>query len=116
MCLNGTGASTSSRAHTAFPCKTHFGRNATKAAFLCVSFTPAGIKLASNHESKKSWREKLADEKGLPKVAPVCGNMAKCWSTGVMVIPVLREVDALMKLVPRGKLTTINELRAALAK
>jgi len=64
---------------------------------------------------KKTWREKLADDKGLPKVAPVCGNMTKRWGSGIMVIPAPREVDALMKRVPRGKLTTINELRAALA-
>lgn len=64
---------------------------------------------------KKTWREKLADDKGLPKVAPVGGNMTKRWGTGVMVIPAPREVDALMKRVPRGKLTTINELRTALA-
>ena len=38
------------------------------------------------------------------------------WGTGIMVIPAPREVDALMKRVPRGKVTTINELRAALAK
>src|SRR5438093_11497456 len=67
-------------------------------------------------KAKKSWREKLADDKGLPKVAPVCGNMTKRWGTGLMVIPAPREVDALMKRVPRGKVTTINELRAALAK
>jgi alkylated DNA nucleotide flippase Atl1 len=33
-----------------------------------------------------------------------------------MVIPAPREVDALMRRVPRGKVTTINELRAALAR
>ena len=33
-----------------------------------------------------------------------------------MVIPAPREVDALMRRVPRGKLVTIAELRAALAK
>lgn len=65
---------------------------------------------------RKSWREKLADDKGLPKVAPVCGDMTKRWGTGMMVIPAPREVDALMQKVPRGKLTTINELRAALAR
>jgi len=65
---------------------------------------------------KKSWREKLADDKGLPKVATVCGNLTKRWGTGTFVIPAPREVDALMKQVPRGKLTTINELRAALAR
>src|SRR5262245_66671001 len=67
-------------------------------------------------KARKTWREKLADDKGLPKVAPVSGNMNKRWGTGIMVIPAPREVDALMKQVPRGKLTTINELRAALAQ
>jgi hypothetical protein len=64
---------------------------------------------------KKTWREKLADDKGLPKVGPVEGKMSKRWGDGIMVIPAPREVDALMKRVPKGKLTTINELRAALA-
>ena len=65
---------------------------------------------------KKSWREKLADDKGLPKVGKVTGKMAQRWGTGTMVIPAPREVDALMKQVPKGRLVTINELRAALAK
>jgi hypothetical protein len=64
---------------------------------------------------KKSWREKLADSKGLPRVGEVTGKMSKRWGTGTMVIPAPLEVDALMKQVPRGKLVTINELRAALA-
>ena len=66
-------------------------------------------------KKKKSWREKLDDDKGLPKVGPVTGGMTKKWGEGLMVIPAPREVDALMQKVPRGKLTTINELRAALA-
>jgi hypothetical protein len=33
-----------------------------------------------------------------------------------MLVPAPREVDALMQRVPRGKLTTIDELRLALAK
>ena len=60
----------------------------------------------------KSWREKLADDKDLPKI----GCMPPNWGTGSMVIPAPREVDALMKRVPEGKLITINELRAMLAK
>jgi len=64
---------------------------------------------------KKSWREKLSDDKGLPKVGEVTGEMSKRWGTGTMVIPAPREVDALMKQVPKGRLVTINELRAALA-
>jgi len=42
--------------------------------------------------------------------------MTKKWGEGVMVIPAPREVDALMRKVPRGKLTTLNELRTALAR
>lgn len=44
------------------------------------------------------------------------GRMTKRWGTGTMVVPAPREVDELMKNVPRGRLTTINELRAALAR
>lgn len=66
-------------------------------------------------KKKKSWREKLANNKGLPKVGEVNGKMSKRWGEGTMVIPAPSEVDALMKQVPRGKLATINELRAALA-
>ena len=51
-------------------------------------------------KAKKSWREKLADSKDLPKT---------------LVIPAPLEVDALMKQVPKGRLVTIAELRAALA-
>ena len=65
---------------------------------------------------KKSWREKLADDKGLPKVGNATGKMAQRWGTGTMVIPAPREVDALMRQVPKGRLVTINDLRAALAK
>src|SRR5436190_17577915 len=65
---------------------------------------------------RKTWQEKLADDKGLPLVGKIEGRMSARWGTGTMVIPAPREVDALMKKVPRGKLTTINELRAKLAK
>ena len=64
---------------------------------------------------KKSWREKLADDKDLPKVGEVTGKLTKRWGEGRFVIPAPREVDALMKQVPRGQLVTINELRTALA-
>jgi hypothetical protein len=65
---------------------------------------------------RKSWREKLADDKGLPKTGRIEGKMTARWGTGTMVVPAPREVDALMQKVPRGRLTTINELRAALAR
>jgi hypothetical protein len=65
---------------------------------------------------KKSWREKLADDKGLPRIGKATGRLSKRWGTGTFVIPAPREVDALMKQVPKGRVVTINELRAALAK
>ena len=65
---------------------------------------------------KKSWREKLADDKGLPRVCEVTGKLTKRWGEGMFVIPAPREVDALMKQVPRGRVVTINELRVALAR
>jgi alkylated DNA nucleotide flippase Atl1 len=65
---------------------------------------------------KKSWREKLADDKDLPKVCKVTGKLSKRWGEGHFVIPAPREVDALMKQVPKGRVVTINDLRAALAR
>jgi alkylated DNA nucleotide flippase Atl1 len=65
---------------------------------------------------KKSWREKLADDKGLPKVCEATGRLTQRWGEGRFVIPAPREVAALMKQVPRGRVVTISELRAALAK
>jgi alkylated DNA nucleotide flippase Atl1 len=67
-------------------------------------------------KAKKSWREKLADDKGLPKVCKVAGRMIKRWGTGTFVIPAPREVNALMQQVPKGRVVTINELRAVLAR
>jgi alkylated DNA nucleotide flippase Atl1 len=64
---------------------------------------------------RRSWREKLADDKGLPKVVRITGRMSIRWGKGTVAIPAPREVDALMRRVPRGRLVTINELRAAIA-
>jgi len=72
--------------------------------------------MKSNQKLKKSWREKLADSKGLPKTGKIQGNMTTRWGTGTMVIPAPIEVDEMMQKVPKGKLTTINEIRAALAR
>jgi len=66
--------------------------------------------------TRKSWREKLADSKGLPRVEKITPRMSAAWGSGTVVIPAPIEVDALMRRVPSGKVTTINELRAALAK
>ena len=65
---------------------------------------------------RKSWREKLADDKGLPKVITIEGRMTRKWGEGTCAIPAPREVDALMRRVRNGRVTTINHLRDAIAK
>src|SRR5260370_3424712 len=65
---------------------------------------------------RKSWREKLADDKDLPKVVRLTGKAQAKWGTGTIAIPAPREVDAIMKRVPHGKLITINEIRDLVAK
>src|SRR5687768_4862144 len=66
--------------------------------------------------TRKSWKEMLLDDKDLPKVVPIDGKMSKRWGNGTVVIAAPREVDAVMRKVPKGKLITINEIRAKLAK
>jgi len=65
---------------------------------------------------RKSWQEKLADNKGHPTVFKISAKQSKRWGSGTCVIPAPAEVDELMRRVPKGKLTTIDELRKALAR
>jgi len=66
---------------------------------------------------KKSWREKLADSKGLPKVETIDEKcMSARWGSGTFVIPAPLEVDGVMRQVPKGKLITIDEIRKILAR
>jgi len=65
---------------------------------------------------KKTWCEKLNENKGLPKVETITEKMSKRWGKGTVVIPAPVEVDEIMRKIPKGKVTTINEIRAALAK
>jgi len=65
---------------------------------------------------KKSWKEKLLDSKDLPKVVTASEKMSQRWGSGTFVIPAPIEVDEVMRQVPKGKLITINEIRAILAR
>jgi len=65
---------------------------------------------------RKSWSGKLKDSKGLPVVEKITDKMSRRWGTGTVVIPAPKEVNEIMRKVPEGKLTTVNEIRAALAK
>jgi alkylated DNA nucleotide flippase Atl1 len=64
----------------------------------------------------KSWKEKLEDSKGLPKVEPITDKMSKRWGEGTVVIPAPIEVNNIMKTVPEGKLITIDQIRKKLAE
>jgi hypothetical protein len=64
----------------------------------------------------RCWREKLADDKGYPKIAAIDSTKSKRWGEGSFVIPAPREVDGAMRKIRRGKLTTIDALRRALAE
>jgi len=63
-----------------------------------------------------SWRAKLADSKDLPRVERITGKMSTRWGRGTVVIPAPIEVDEIMRGIPKGKVITINEIRAALAR
>lgn len=66
---------------------------------------------------KKSWIEKLNDSKDFPRIEKLTPKLAKQWGTeGTVVIPTPLEVDDIMKKIPKGKLTIINDIRSALAK
>ncbi len=64
----------------------------------------------------KSWQEKLADSKDLPRVEKITAKQSKRWGVGTIVIPAPKEVDEIMRKVPMGKLITINQIRAMLAQ
>jgi len=72
--------------------------------------------MGSKPKPRKSWQEKLADSKDLPKVEKITEKMSKRWGTGTVVIPTPKEVDEIMRGVPQGKLITINQIRAKLAQ
>jgi alkylated DNA nucleotide flippase Atl1 len=65
---------------------------------------------------RKSWREKLTDSKGLPRVEMITERMSGRWGKGTIVIPAPTEVDEIMKRVRKGKVITVNEIRNILAK
>jgi len=72
--------------------------------------------MSGKFKPRKSWQEKLTDSKGLPRVEKITDKMSKRWGTGTVVIPAPKEVDEIMRKIPVGKLTTINEIRAKLAQ
>ncbi|MGB6680908.1 MAG: hypothetical protein WBF08_06260 [Candidatus Bathyarchaeia archaeon] len=52
----------------------------------------------------------------MPRVVPIEGRLSKKWGIGTCVIPSPKEVNQLMRKVPKGKIVTINHMRETLAK
>ena len=84
--------------------------------FVAGSTAKPGMPFETGMRTRKTWRQKLADDKGLPKVVKITPRMRACWGRGTVLIPAPREVDAIMRRVPKGRLLAINHIRALLAK
>lgn len=65
---------------------------------------------------KKTWEEKLEGHPNLPKIITLPKRLELRWGKGKMVVPAPKEVHAIMKRVPRGRVITINEIREKIAK
>ena len=65
---------------------------------------------------KKTWQQKLAEDLDMPKVVEITGKLTTTWGTGTVCIPAPREVDEIMRTVPKGRLITINMIREIVAR
>jgi hypothetical protein len=64
--------------------------------------------------TRKSWREKM-NNPTLPKLVAIPPNMQKRWGPGTMLLPSPGEVDAFIRTVDEGHVTTISAIRRFLA-
>ena len=65
--------------------------------------------------SKTTWRAKL-HKPVLPKLVPISDGMAKRFGHGMMLIPTALELDAMIRKVPRGQVSTLAQVRNRLAR
>lgn len=65
---------------------------------------------------RKSWQDKLREPKGLPKIVKLKDKAREKWGAASMVVPSPQEVEFLMRQVPAGKLTTVNQIREVIAR
>lgn len=72
--------------------------------------------MSSAQRKRKTWKEKLADDKDLPHVITIRPDQEKRWGKGRMVVPAPREVDAVIRGLRKGRTATAGELRAVLAR
>jgi alkylated DNA nucleotide flippase Atl1 len=66
-------------------------------------------------KTKTSWRAKL-HKPMQPKLVPVPDGMARRLGHGMMLIPTALEVDAMIRKIPRGQISTLAQIRKRLAR
>ena len=64
--------------------------------------------------SRTSWREKI-DKPQDVKIVKVPPRMSR-FGSGTMLIPTPKLIDAMIRMVPKGKVVTVSELRRKLAR
>jgi alkylated DNA nucleotide flippase Atl1 len=72
--------------------------------------------MGSSPKRRKSWEEKLNDAKDLPKVVRLKGTAKRRWNAETLAIASPREIFSFIKKVPAGKVATIADLQAVVAK
>lgn len=65
---------------------------------------------------KKTYKEKLNEDKGYPKVKKIEPKYESRLGKGTLLIPAPLEVDEIMRSVPNGKLITISIIQKKLTK
>jgi hypothetical protein len=65
-------------------------------------------------KTRKSWREKMDNPK-LPKLVAIPRNMQKRLGAGTMLVPSPGEVEAFIRTVRLGSVTTVSRIREFLA-
>jgi alkylated DNA nucleotide flippase Atl1 len=70
----------------------------------------------SSQKRRKSWEDKLNDSKDLPKVVHLKGKAKLRWNAETLAIASPREIFSFIQKVPAGKVATIADLQAAVAK
>jgi hypothetical protein len=66
-------------------------------------------------KTRKSWREKMHNL-NLPKLTPIPRHMRKRFATGTMLVPSPGDVEARMRTVRKGAVTTVSRIRELLAE
>lgn len=65
---------------------------------------------------KGGWREKLLDDKDLPKIVRPSAKGRKHWKCETMLIARPRDVDATIRKARKGRLITVGQIREFLAR